>query len=330
MMLMKQIKKLVLLFVLLSFVVSIASCTDPNSGDYKEDIDKHGRYKGELSYNQLLKHYKKFYYDDQLKYTKRWKNTMLAMGLSKYYDLNNELINFENGPFDRVERDLFNMRSLEEIGAYLHIQDDRLKDLTYKFYHYYSPDNSELFSVLKFYSGGQQLAVYYFPNDVHEDFNGYNLFNKDLYKKVFSDGDFIIDGTDFGLHLNSKVIPNYIELLSGRFYPYLYIYDFLYDLRYYDISELSFVEKTAKIKNTNYLKYYASTRRHFNQIYFNMDDLLNFRKEIHGVIAIVHRSASDFSDKYLSNNNLDDVYSFTLDTSNGVKNCKLKQLSLYN
>lgn len=328
-MLMKRIKKLVLLFVLLSFGVIIASCGDPDGGGYKEDIDNHGRYKGELSYNDLLMHYKKFYYKDRVKSAKRWKNTMLAIALSKYYHLNNNFINSKYDSIYSIERDLFNMCSLEEIGTYLHIQDDRLKDLRYKFYHYYSPDNCDLFSVLKFYSGGQQLAVYYFSNDVHEDFNGYNLFNKDLYKKVFSDGDLIIDGTDFGLHLNSKVVPKYIELLSGRFYPYLYVYDFLYDLRYYDISELSFVEKTAKIENTNYLKYYASTRRHFNQIYFNMDDLLNFRKEIHGIIAIVHRSASDFSDEYLSNNNLDDVFSFTLDASNGVKNCKLKQLSLY-
>lgn len=119
---MRWINKFILLVVLLSFGAIMTSCgenLDPNGGGYKEDIDNHGRYKGELSYNQLLKHYKRYYYEDQLKSAKKWKNTMLAIGLSKYYHLNNELINFENGPFDRVERDLFNMHSLEDAGDYL-------------------------------------------------------------------------------------------------------------------------------------------------------------------------------------------------------------------
>lgn len=329
---MRWFKKVILLFMLLSICSVMTSCgenLDLNGGGYKEDIDNHGRYKGELSYNQLLKHYKRYYYEDQLKSAKKWKNTMLAIGLSKYYHLNNELINFENGPFDRVERDLFNMHSLEDVGDYLHIQNDSLKDLTYKFSYYYSPHNREVFSVLKFYLGSKQLAIYYFPNNVDKNFDEFNLFDKDLHNKVFSDGYQIIDGTDFGLHLNGKVVPKYIKLLSGQFYPYLYLYDFLYDLRYYDAVDLSFVKKDAILKNINYLKYYASTRRHLYQIYFNMDDLLNYSKNIKGIVAIKHRFFKTSTD-YYGIEVLDDVYSFTLDTSDGIKNCKLKQLSLYN
>ena len=61
---------------------------EPDDGGYEEDVNSGGRYKGELSYNQLLKHYKRYYYEDRLKSAKKWKNTMLAIGLSKYYHLN--------------------------------------------------------------------------------------------------------------------------------------------------------------------------------------------------------------------------------------------------
>lgn len=46
-MFMRWLNKIILLFVLLSFSAIMTGCAGPNSGRYKEDIDKTGRYKCE-------------------------------------------------------------------------------------------------------------------------------------------------------------------------------------------------------------------------------------------------------------------------------------------
>lgn len=321
---MKWFKKFILLFVLLSFGAIMTGCVGPNSGRYKEDIDKNGRYKGEKSYDEMLDWYT-FLNDINAEGIKNCKNTMLAVGLCKYYHLETMIDKFSSN------YNILKDKDLNAIGEYLGITDVGFRKLDYTFSYYFSPDNHDVFSILKLYIDHKVVGCYYFPSYyVSDRLWSFNSFDRYLYTKIFSDGYLIIDGTDFGLHLNGKVIPRYIQDLGGRFYPYLYLYDFLYNLKFYDISELSFVREDASVKNVNYLRYYALTNRHFNQIYFNLDDLLNNRKKIYGIIAISHYSASDFSDKSLPKSNLDDVFSFTLDVSDGVKNCKLKQLSLYN
>ena len=330
MILMKWIKKLVLLFVLLSFGITIASCADPNGGGYKEDIDNHGRYKGEKSYDELLSFYSNSY-EESMAYVVEWQNVMLASGLSRYYDLDNTLIDFGTGIFNTIKRDLSDKRSLEEIGRYLGIEDSSLKNIDYRFDYYYSLYNENVFSILKFYRDNNLIDVYYFPKAMDATLWNFNdLHYRNLFDYVFSDGHVTIDGTDFGLHLNSKVIPLYVEILGGRFYPYLNLYDFICKINRTKNVPKKFLSKDSDIKNLNYLQYYAASNRYEFQIYFNMNDLLNHSKDIHGIIGVKHNVSSNFNDKLLSKRILDDVFSFTLDASNGVENCKLKQLSLYN
>lgn len=291
-----------------------------------QDVDFFGHYKKELSYGEIIKNYQ-LQYDKEREYLNLDKNVLLAIGLSKYYHLNNKLSDSKDySTMTYTKNALKNINSLQEIGIYLNIKNDDLYNLRYRFDYYYSPNNSKIFSILRFIMNNKCVAIYYFPNGYDSNYRIYGDFTDDwLYSDVYADGLHLVDGTDLSLHLFDKVMPNYIDILKGKFYPYLYLSKHLECLAWSNEKDM-FSTMGFKDKRTfRRLKYYSASRKYGCELYFDMHDLLSNSDCIKGVLAVANSESYN-----ILNQSLVDVFSFTLDASDGIKNCKLKQLSLYN